>query len=198
MNERLGLYSSIALTISTVVFLYSMIIESLSLLYFSSIILSWSFVIFISSMLQFCVLERKAYGYSATLFAIIYACIINIIYFAKLSTFKYENVNNLLDDNLDLQGYGFMAISTFFLGITIIPYNKNEMYLKTLLLIHGIFVIFCIMFPTFNVLKMFESNDLNKNIILIFWSIYFIPIGFLSIIYFNRLIPKIKRNSIKR
>ncbi len=45
--------------------------------------------------------------------------------------------------NYDLFGYCMLSISTFFIGITISPENKEDKILKTLLLIHGIFSIVC-------------------------------------------------------
>ena len=36
----------------------------------------------------------------------------------------------------DLLGYGMMALSTFFIGLTIKPKNKKDKWLKYLMMIH--------------------------------------------------------------
>lgn len=41
--------------------------------------------------------------------------------------------------NYDLLGYGFMALSTFFTGLTIEGRSKADKVLKWLMLIHGIY-----------------------------------------------------------
>lgn len=49
--------------------------------------------------------------------------------------------------NLDLLGYGIMALSTSFIGLAINVQNKKDKVLKMLLLIHGIFFIGCLITP---------------------------------------------------
>jgi hypothetical protein len=70
-----------------------------------------------------------------------------------------------------------MAISTFFVGLSINPLNKDDRYLRNLLLLHGVFII-SIFMPITSIF-LGESNDILGTIALIFWCLFFLPIGFL-------------------
>jgi hypothetical protein len=120
-----------------------------------------------------------------------------VVYFTQLTTVHLsqlsEEIIDLLDFqksglffNYDLLGYGFMAISTFFIGIKLETKNKQERLLKYLLCIHGIFAISCFVMPMMGI---FNKNMTEKDIIgiiaLEFWCIYFMPICILSYKYFK-------------
>ena len=49
----------------------------------------------------------------------------------------------------DLLGYGMMALSTFFVGLTIDAKNKADQWLKCLMIIHGIFFFGCFIINPF-------------------------------------------------
>ena len=90
----------------------------------------------------------KALGKIALAFAVIYATLILIVYYTQCTTVANEKLSEgaakVLDYsrmrlmfNLDLLGYGIMALSTFFIGLTVD--SKTDKALKMLLLIHGVF-----------------------------------------------------------
>ena len=88
--------------------------------------------------------------------------------------------------NLDLLGYGIMALSTFFIGLTINVKNKTDKILKYLLLIHGVFFLGCFIMPMTGVFANTDgSNSMVGIIALEFWCLYFLPIGILSYIHFK-------------
>lgn len=75
------------------------------------------------------------------IFATIYAVLIVIVYFAQTTTVRLETLtpqaSEILDFNkgglifnYDLLGYGFMALSTFFTGLTIEDKTKADKVLK--------------------------------------------------------------------
>lgn len=83
---------------------------------------------------------------------------IMLVYFAQLTTVKNELLNeqaaNLLVFgkfglifNYDLLGYGVMALSTFFTGLSMKPKNKTDKWLRALMLIHGVFYYSCTFMP---------------------------------------------------
>lgn len=95
-----------------------------------------------------CRTECKAAGKAALVFSAIYATLIIIVYYTQCTSVRNDNLNEnatrILDYkymglmfNLDLLGYGIMALSTFFIGLTIKAETKSDKVLKWLLLIHG-------------------------------------------------------------
>ncbi|WP_242977203.1 hypothetical protein [Clostridium botulinum] len=125
---------------------------------------------------------------------------INLVYFTQLTTvanktastevlkiLSYQSLGSLMF-NLDLFGYGMMAISTLLIGIAINPKNKSDKWLKALLMIHGIFAPACVIMPMLNIFNshMGASGDFIGIIVLLIWCIYFIPIGILSTVHFKK------------
>lgn len=89
-------------------------------------------------------MNRKTAGYSAMIFSGVYAVIILLVYFAQTTAVRLDRLNQqamqILDYNkfglffsYDLLGYGIMALSTFFIGLTIQPKNAPDKALKWLL-----------------------------------------------------------------
>jgi hypothetical protein len=97
-----------------------------------------------------------AAGLAGLAFSVVYAVLIFIVYYAMITTVRmdgalsgetlsiisYEHFGSLFF-NYDLLGYGFMGLSTFFIGFTIMPTNKSDRVLRLLLWIHGIFFVTC-------------------------------------------------------
>lgn len=81
-----------------------------------------------------------------------------------------------------------MALSTFFLGLTIKPENRKDKWLKYLMMIHGIFFFSCFIMPMTGVFssKLNGEVDIAGIIALEFWCAYFIPIGVLSTLHFKK------------
>ena len=82
----------------------------------------------------------------------IYAVMILLVYFAQTTAVRLDSLDEqamkILDYSrgglyfsYDLLGYGMMALSTFFVGLTIDAKNKADQWLKCLMIIHGIFSI---------------------------------------------------------
>ena len=195
MNKSLGLVSSIIVTICTTIFLITLITGSIYLSYFVCLVLSWGFVLLICSFASSVEVEKKALSFGAISFAVIYSCFVSVVYFSQLTIVRYGNLSDQLLRVFDFQypgslmfvfdlfGYGMMAISTFLIAFVINPKFKA---LRILLFIHGLFALSCILMPILNVFNnsMGSDFDLMGTIALIFWCIYFIPIGVLSYRYF--------------
>jgi isoprenylcysteine carboxyl methyltransferase (ICMT) family protein YpbQ len=81
-----------------------------------------------------------------------------------------------------------MALSTFFIGITINAKKKLDRWLKYLMMIHGIFFLSCFIMPMTGVFSSMSNGETSIGgvIALEFWCVYFIPIGVLSVIHFAR------------
>ena len=200
MNRKIGMYSSITLTIMTLLFALGMIVGNNSLSYFVCIILSWSYIMITCSLGIEVSAERKAAAYGGMIFAGLYGTFVTLVYFIQLTTvayqtaspeilkvLSYESLGSLMF-NLDLLGYGLMAISTFFIGISIKPKNKVDKWLKILLMVHGVFAPTSILFPMLNIFNsdMGSSGDKIGIIALLVWCAYITPTGVLAILHFKK------------
>ena len=131
--------------------------------------------------------------------AAVYAVLILLVYFAQTTTVRLEALNEsasrVLDYrkggllfNYDLLGYGMMALSTFFTGLCIRAETKPDLWLKRLMLIHGIFFISCFFMPMTGMFTHMADGGSGSggDIALLFWCVYFIPVGLLSYRHFSR------------
>ena len=128
----------------------------------------------------------------------VYAVLILLVYYAQTTTVRLEEMNDqaarVLDYqkggllfNYDLLGYGMMALSTFFIGLSIRAETKPDRWLKWLMIIHGVFFLSCFFMPMTGMFThMAEGNSGHGGgIALLFWCIYFIPIGILAYVHFR-------------
>lgn len=202
MNRKIGMISSFVNFICVLAFALCMLIKFNFGNYFVCMFIAFSFVPMICSFCQESEADKKTASYSAMIFAGIYAVLILIVYFAQTTAVRLDGLNEqamqIIDYSkfglffsYDLLGYGLMALSTFFIGLTIKPKNNIDKWLKRLLLIHGIFFVSCFIMPILGMFsKDMQGADWIGVLVLEFWCIYFAPIGILSFLHF-------KNNSIK-
>ena len=131
--------------------------------------------------------------------AVIYAVLILLVYFAQTTSVRLEDLNEQairilnyqrggLLFNYDLLGYGMMALSTFFIGLSINPNSKADKWLKCLMMVHGIFFIGCFVMPMTGVFASMASGEAGNGgtIALLGWCAYFLPIGVLAYKHFQK------------
>ena len=202
VNNTLGFYSAISVGLTIFIFAISILLANVWVSYFICMILAWSFVLMTCSFYSKTTSDRSSVSLGGVAFAIIYATIISVVYFTQISTvanntasesalrvLSYSNIGSLFF-NLELFSYGMMSLSTFFIGIAMIPNNKTDKWLKALLVIHGIFLV-CIALPILNVFKdSSSSSTIIGSLISLFWCAYFIPVAILAAIYFHRELKK--------
>lgn len=132
-------------------------------------------------------------------FAAVYAVLVFLVYFAQTTSVRLdlldEQGRRILDFsrgglffNYDLLGYGMMALSTFFTGLTIDTETKVNKWLKYLMMVHGIFFFSCFIMPMTGMFSSMSDGGTNMGavIALEFWCAYFIPVGILSLIHFRK------------
>lgn len=197
MNKKIGIYSSIVNAASVLIFAVAMLIKADYLSYLVSMFIAFSFVPMVASFVYYSSSENKVAGFAALGFAIIYAVFILAVYYAQITAVHFGGLSaqaqNMLDYkqfglffSYDLLGYGIMALATFFAGLTIDAKNKNDRWLKALLMIHGIFFISSFVLPLLGVFSpTMEGGEWIGTAVLEFWCLYFIPIGVLSAIHFK-------------
>ena len=198
MDRKVGMFGAGAVLLGIVGFAVCMITGPVALCYGSSILIAWGLVLMNSAFYRFSREDAKAAAMSAVAFGAMYALCNTIVYFTQITTVKngglagaaqtlldYRNFSLMFD--LDMLGYSLMAVSTFFAGLTIVVRDKADRWLKTLLLLHGVFAVVCFILP---VLGLFSTDmqgaDWIGTAVLEFWCAYFLPIGILSLRYFRR------------
>ena len=143
--------------------------------------------------------DRKAVSLIGMVFSAVYAVLILLVYFAQTTSVHLgtlsEDALRILDFkrgglifNYDLLGYGMMALSTFFIGLSFQAGNKEEKWLRYLMMIHGIFFVGCFIMPMTGVITGMANGETSHGgvIALVCWCAYFLPIGVLAFRHFSR------------
>lgn len=198
MERKTGIISSGITFAGVLCFAISMIIGVDFFSYFGSVIIAFGFVIMMCSFNTFGKKHSLTAGHVAIAFGAMYGVLVIIVYFTQMTSVRNDSLGidtlQVLDYqrfglffNYDLLAYCFMAIATFFAGLTIQIKDKGDKWLKALLMIHGIFAVSCFILPILGVFSgTGQGNDLIGVLVLEFWCIYFIPVCILSYRYFRR------------
>lgn len=199
MNEKIARAGSLIVTITVAVFAVCMLIDFNFGSFFICMILPIGFIMMTSGFYNESEKSKKVAAMNGVVFAAVYAVLIVIVYFAQTTTVRLETLTPQASQilnykqgglffNYDLLGYGFMALSTFFTGLTIEDKTKSDKVLKWLMLIHGIFFVACFIMPMTGIFVQTADSDSGKGgvIALECWCAYFIPVGILSFIHFRK------------
>lgn len=196
MNRKIGICCSIINMISDIGFAVSMLLGFNTGSYFFSMFIAFSFVPMACGYAYFAEKSRKLAGYIGMAFSAMYAAIILLVYFAQITTVRMDSLTeqaaSILDFqqfgllfNYDLLGYALMALATFFAGLTVNADSKADKWLKYLLMIHGVFFVSCLIFPTLGLFKA-DSPAWIGVAVLEIWCLYFCPISILSALHFSK------------
>ncbi len=199
MNRSLGIVASIVVAAATASFAISMLVDNAPLSWGTSLILSWGYVVLAGSLTAESTESRKAAAYSGLAFAVMYACFVGVVYFVQLTTVQQNGASadimkqlsyaehGSLMFNLDLFGYGMMAASTFFIGLSLVATSTPDRVLRALLILHGVFAPACVLLPIFNVFGSMQgdSGDFIGVAVLLLWCVYFFPVAVLAFVHFR-------------
>lgn len=143
--------------------------------------------------------DRRVAANTGMAFAAVYAVLIFLVYFAQTTSVRLgglsEQARGILDFqrgglffSYDLLGYGMMALSTFFMGLSVQADGKADKWMKALMMIHGVFFFGCFIMPMTGVFAGMSDGKTNMGgvIALIAWCAYFLPIGILACRHFGR------------
>ncbi len=133
-------------------------------------------------------------------FGCVYVTMIGLVYFTQLTAVLHqtESADVVLALTyapgrwffaIDLLGYGFLSLSALFVGLTLVPKNKVDKWLKAFLLLHGLYAPACVLMPILNVFRAdaLGASDMSGIIALMGWCIHFIPIAVLSALHMKNL-----------
>ena len=199
LNKVLAKVGSSIVTVTVFLFAVFLIINFSMGSYFVCLILPIGFIMMTAGLQGECEIERKVAANIGLILAAVYATFIMLVYFSQLTTVNNEQLNEqaskLLEFgkfglifNYDLLGYGVMALSTFFTGLSMKPNNKTDKWLKALLMIHGVFFFSCTFMPITGMFAKISSggDGIGGRLALVAWCVYFLPVGILSFLHFRK------------
>ena len=199
LNKTIAKVGSGIVTVTVFLFALFLIINYPVGYYFVCLILPLGFIMMTAGLHNECENDRKVAANIGLTLAAVYCTFIMLVYFTQLTTVKNEYLNeqaaNLLTMgkcglifNFDLLGYGIMALSTFFTGLSMKAENKTDKWLKAFMMIHGVFYFSCTFMPITGVFsKMSSGGDgLGGRLALVAWCVYFLPVGILSFLHFRK------------
>ena len=197
MNRKIGIIGSTINALSVFLFAIFMLFDFTFGSFFVCILLAISYLVMAVAIENECKKEHMVAGKLGLLFGAIYATLIMVVYFTQCTSVTNEALSDgaaqALDYkrlglmfNLDLLGYGIMALSTFFIGLSFDAKSKIDKALKYLLMIHGVFFFSCLIMPmTGMFVGSGGSTSSCGTIALEIWCAYFLPIGILSALHFR-------------
>ena len=182
MNRLISRIGAAVVAATVFLFAVCMIVDFLFGSYLVCMLLPIGYIMMAAGFQQECPAERRVAANLGMIFAAIYAVLILLVYFAQTTSVRMDGLNEqalrILDYqrggllfNYDLLGYGMMALSTFFIGLSIRADCRADSWLKGLMLLHGIFFIACFVMPmTGAFTAMADGNTGNGGTVaLLFW-----------------------------
>ena len=198
LNKTIAKVGSGIVTVTVFLFALFLIINYSMGSFFVCLILPLGFIMMTAGFHNECENDRKVAANIGLVLSAVYCTFIMLVYFAQLTTVNNEQLTeqaaNLLEMgkcglifNFDLLGYGVMALSTFFTGLSMKIKNKADKWLKALMMIHGVFYFSCTFMPMTGMFsKMSSGGDgLGGRLALVAWCVYFLPVGVLSFLHFK-------------
>ena len=198
MNKRISRIGAAIVTATVFLFAVCMIVGFLFGSYLVCMLLPIGYIMMAAGFQQECPAERRVAANVGLILAAIYAVLILLVYFAQPTSVRLDGLNEpalrILDYqrgglmfNYDLLGYGMMALSTFFIGLSMKAERRADSWLRGLMLLHGIFFIGCLVMPMTGAFTAMADGEAGNGgtIALLFWCAYFFPIGVLAYRHFG-------------
>ena len=198
MNRLISRIGAAMVAATVFLFAVCMIVDFLFGSYLVCMLLPIGYIMMAAGFQQECGAERRVAANVGLILAAVYAVLILLVYFAQTTSVRLENLSDQTSRilnyqrfgllfNYDLLGYGMMALSTFFLGLSIKAENKTDKWLKGLMLLHGIFFVGCFVTPMTGAFTAMADGATGNGgtIALLFWCAYFFPIGVLAYRHFR-------------
>ena len=203
MNDLISKTGAAIVSVTVLLFALFIILHFNFGSYLVCMFLPIGFVMTAAGFQNECSEDRKVAANIGLTLSAVYAVLILLVYYSQTTTVRLEELNEhtikVLDYqrgglmfNYDLLGYGIMALSTFFTGLSIEAKDKEDKWLKYLMMIHGIFFLSCFFMPMTGMFTSMSKGEHGSGggIALLIWCIYFIPIGVLAFRHFDRTVIK--------
>ena len=199
MNKIIPQIGAVIVAVTVFLFAVCMIVKFHFGSYLVCMFLPIGYIMMVAGFHDECCEERRVSANIGLVFSAIYAVLIFLVYFAQTTSVRLEDLNEQairilnyqrggLLFNYDLLGYGMMALSTFFIGLSIKADSSSDKWLKCLMMIHGIFFIGCFVMPMTGVFTSMATGETGNGgtIALLIWCVYFFPIGVLAYKHFEK------------
>lgn len=199
MNRMIAKIGAAIVTVTVFLFAVCLAIDFTFGSYFVCMFLPMGYIMMAAGLQNESEKDRRVAANIGMVFSAVYAVLILLVYFAQTTTVRLENLTeqarSIIDFrrgglifNYDLLGYGMMALSTFFMGLSMKAESKADKWLKALMMIHGVFFAGCFLMPMTGMFSgMTNGQTSNSGVIaLIGWCAYFLPIGILAYKHFSK------------
>ena len=198
MNRLLAKIGSAVVTVTVFLFAVFILCDFSFGSYFVCMLLPIGYIMMSAGFQHESAESAKVAANIGLILSAVYAVLILLVYYAQTTTVSLEELSDQASRilnyarggllfNYDLLGYGMMALSTFFLGLSVRAENKPDLWLKRLMIVHGVFFLSCFIMPMTGMFThMAEGKSGNGgSIALLFWCAYFLPIGILAYKHFS-------------
>ena len=198
MNRMIAKIGAAIVTVTVFLFAVCLAVDFTFGSYFVCMFLPMGYLMMTAGLHNECERDRMVAANVGMVFSAIYAVLILLVYFAQTTSVRLESLTeqarSIIDFrrgglifNYDLLGYGMMALSTFFMGLSMKAENKADKWLKALMMIHGIFFLGCFLMPMTGMFSSMANGQTSNSgvIALMIWCAYFLPIGILSYRHFT-------------
>ncbi|MDD5921308.1 MAG: hypothetical protein PUC57_08310 [Oscillospiraceae bacterium] len=199
MNKLISKTGAVIVSVTVLLFAVCMIVKFHFGSYLVCMFLPIGYIMMAAGFAQECCENRRVSANIGLVFSAIYAVLIFLVYFAQTTSVRLEDLNEqaarILDYrrggllfNYDLLGYGMMALSTFFIGLSIKADSSSDRWLKGLMMVHGIFFISCFILPMTGAFTGMAAGETGNGgaIALLLWCAFFFPIGVLAYKHFDK------------
>ena len=200
MNRIIPRIGSAIVTAAVFLFAVCLITNFLFGAYFVCMFLPIGYIMMAAGLHYESYENRRVAANIGMAFAVVYAVLIFLVYFAQTTSVRLDGLSEQAQGILDFQkgglmfsydllGYGMMALSTFFIGLSVQADSKADKWMKALMVIHGGFFFGCFIMPMTGVFS--SMSDGRTNIggaaALAAWCAYFLPIGILAYRHFGKV-----------
>ena len=199
MNRIIPRIGAAIVTLAVVLFAICLLIPFLFGAYFVCMFLPIGYIMMAAGLHHESREDRRVAANIGMAFAVVYAVLIFLVYFAQTTTVRLgglsEQALGILDFqrgglmfSYDLLGYGMMALSTCFMGLSIQADSRADKWMRALMVIHGVFFFGCFIMPMTGVFAGMSDgkSSIGGVAALEAWCAYFLPIGALAYRHFRK------------
>jgi len=197
MNRLIAISSALMVAAAVAGFALSMTVGSENGSYVASMVLAWAYLVMAGSFSSAAAPTHRVAANAGCAFATLYAGFATAVYFVQLTTvlhqsappeilevLSYQELGSVMF-NFELLGYALMALSTFFIGLTVSSATRTGKWLRWMLLAHGVFAPVCLALPMMDVFGAIpRASGATIGIAISFgWCAYFLPVALLAGVY---------------
>lgn len=198
MNRQLSRIGAAVVAATVFLFALCLVVDFLFGAYLVCMFLPIGFIMMTAGFQHESREDRRVAANIGLALAAVYAVLILLVYYAQTTSVRLEELSDqaarVLDYrhggllfNYDLLGYGIMALSTFFTGLSMDANTRADKWLKALMMIHGVFFVSCFFMPLTGMFVGMSGGGGNGGTwALLVWCAYFFPIGVLAYRHFRR------------